>query len=130
MVERVSERVLLVTAMTTAGVTLLLMVLVQSAAPALAAAAIYGTAARGEGALVNTILANYYGRGSYGRIVGFVSPFNSVALGVGPLIASLTFDTTGSYDGVIGLFGCISIAAASLLYFARRPVRAQVAGAV
>lgn len=126
LVERMSERLLLVAAMTTAGVTLLIMVLVQASPPALAAAAIYGTAARGEGALVNTIIANYYGRGSYGRIVGFVSPFNSVALGVGPLIASLSFDATGSYDGVFALFGLISIGAASLLWFARKPERQRV----
>ena len=127
LVERMSERLLLVGAMATAGVTLLVMMLVQAATPALAAAAIYGTAARGEGALVNTILANYYGRASYGRIIGFVSPFNSIALGVGPLIASLSFDATGSYDGVFALFGVISVGAASLLWLARKPVRPQVA---
>ena len=132
LVERVSERLLLVAAATTAGVTLLLMVFVQAAPLALAVAAIYGTAARGEGALVNTIMANYYGRASYGRIVGFVSPFNSVALGVGPLIASLAFDLSGSYDGVFAIFGFISIGSASLLWFARRPVRMPVplAGAI
>jgi sugar phosphate permease len=123
LVERLSERLLLAAAMTAAGVTLLAMVLVQTAPPALVAAAIYGTAARGEGALVNTILANYYGRASYGRIVGFVSPFNSVALGVGPLIASLSFDATGSYDSVFILFGLISVGAASLLWLARKPER-------
>jgi sugar phosphate permease len=123
LVERMSERLLLVAAMTTAGVTLLIMVVVQTAPPALVAAAIYGTAARGEGALVNTMLANYYGRGSYGRIVGFVSPFNSIALGIGPLIASLSFDTTGSYDGVFALFGVITIGAVFLLWFARKPER-------
>jgi MFS family permease len=126
LVERIPERVLLVTAAMTAGLTLLLMVLVQSPAPGLLVAAIYGTAARGEGALVNTIMANYYGRASFGRIVGFVSPFTSAALGIGPLIASLTFDTTGSYDGVMAIFGCISIGAAFLLWFARRPVRPNV----
>jgi sugar phosphate permease len=123
LVERMSERLLLVAATTTAGVTLLVMVLVETPPPALLAAAIYGTAARGEGALVNTMLANYYGRGSYGRIVGFVSPFNSVALGVGPLIASLSFDATGSYDGVFVIFGLISIGAAFFLWLARKPER-------
>jgi sugar phosphate permease len=129
LVERVSERLLLVAAMTTAGVTLLIMVFVQTAPPALIAAAIYGTAARGEGTLVNTILANYYGRASFGRIVGFVSPFNSVALGVGPLIASLSFDATGSYDSVFVLFGFISVGAAALLWWARKPTREPAAAA-
>ena len=126
LIERVPERVLLVTAAMTAGLTLLLMVLVQSPVPGLLVAALYGTAARGEGALVNTIMANYYGRASFGRIVGFVSPFTSAALGIGPLIASLTFDTTGSYDGVMTVFGFVSIGAAFLLWFARRPVRQSV----
>ena len=51
-----------------------------------------GLAARGEGALLNMIVAHYFGRGHYGKISGAMQPFNFVGLGSGPLIASLIFD--------------------------------------
>jgi MFS family permease len=121
LVERFSERVLLAIAMILSGLTLLSMLPVQAAAPGLAVAGLYGLAARGEGTLVNTVLAHYYGRESYGRIAGFVSPFNAVALGLGPLIASVSFDASGSYGGVFGVFSATYIASALLLWLARRP---------
>ncbi len=59
-------------------------------------AALFGLSARGEATLINIILAQYYGRSSYGAISGFVLPFHMVGLGFGPLISSVSFDFTGS----------------------------------
>lgn len=123
LVERMSERLLLAAAMILSGASLVLMLPVQSAALALVVAGLYGLAARGEGTLVNTVLAQYYGRESYGRISGLVSPFNFVALGLGPLIASVSFDATGSYTTAFGLFSGTYIASAFLLWLARKPSR-------
>ena len=125
LIERISERLLLVAAMVLSGISLLLTLPVQAALPALAVAAVFGTAGRGEGTLVNTVLASYYGRESYGRIAGFVSPFNMAALGLGPLLASLSFDLAGSYDLAFGLFSSSYIASALLLWLVRKPVRPE-----
>jgi MFS family permease len=121
LVEHLSERILLALAMILSGATLLSMLPVETTLPALIAAGLYGLAARGEGTLVNTVLAQYYGRESYGRIAGMVSPFNSLALGLGPLIASLSFDFSGSYTGVFAVFSATYIASAFLLWLARKP---------
>jgi MFS transporter, OFA family, oxalate/formate antiporter len=123
LVERMSERLLLVAAMVLSGIALLLTLPVQAAAPALAVAAVYGLAGRGEGTLVNTVLAQYYGRESYGRIAGFVSPFNMAALGIGPLLASLSFDLAGSYNLAFAVFSSTYIASAVLLWLVRKPSR-------
>jgi OFA family oxalate/formate antiporter-like MFS transporter len=130
LVERVSERLLLAVAMIISGLSLLLTLPVQAAAPALAVAALYGLAARGEGTLVNTVIAQYYGRESYGRIAGMVSPFNMAALGLGPLLASISFDVTGSYTAAFGLFSTTYLSSAALLWLARKPSRPVVTRAV
>jgi hypothetical protein len=69
------------------------------------------------------VLAQYYGRESYGRIAGVTSPFNMAALGLGPLCASLSYDLTGAYTIVYGTFGFTYMVSAVLLWMARRPAR-------
>ena len=123
LVERMSERLLLAAAMVLSSLSLGLMLPVQHAAPAIAVAAVYGMAARGEGTLVNTILAQYYGRDSYGRIAGVVSPFNSLALGIGSLLASICFDLSGSYTIAFAIFSGTYLFSAFILVLARKPAR-------
>ncbi len=84
-------------------------------------AVIFGLTSRGEGTLINIILAQYYGRNSFGAISGFVNPFNMLGLGFGPLAASIAFDLTGSYRAVLNVFAAISLLSALLLWIARRP---------
>jgi MFS family permease len=123
LIERIPERLLLVAAMLLSGTALVLTLPVENAAPALTLAALYGLAGRGEGTLVNTVLAQYFGRASFGRIAGMISPFNMAALGLGPLIASLSFDVAGSYTIAFAGFSASYLVSASLLWFMRPPVR-------
>jgi MFS family permease len=121
LVERFSERLLLTVAMVLSGFCMWAMLPTVGAPAALSVAALYGLVARGEGTLVNIILAQYYGRESYGRIAGVTSPFNMVALGLGPLTASLSYDLTGAYTTVYAIFGFTYLISAILLWLARRP---------
>jgi sugar phosphate permease len=121
LIERVPEKTLLIGATAISGVSLLLMLPVESAAPALIFAAAFGLAGRGEGPLVSSVLAQYYGRESYGRILGLLSPFNMAALGLGPLVASLSFDLAGSYTLAFAMFGAGYLLSAVLLTFIRTP---------
>ncbi len=84
-------------------------------------AVLFGFTSRGEGTLINIILAQYYGRSSYGAISGFVYPFYMLALGFGPLISSLSFDLTGSYHAVFSFFIAVSIIASFLIWLAKKP---------
>ena len=44
-----------------------------------------------------------------------------VALGLGPLTASLSYDLTGAYTTVYAIFGFTYLISAVLLWLARRP---------
>ena len=121
LIERVSERLLLVSAMLLSGASLVLTLPVQTPGPALTLAAVYGLAGRGEGTLVNTVLAQFFGRASFGRIAGLVSPFNMIALGLGPLLASLSFDLAGSYTIAFAAFSGSYLLSATLLWLMRTP---------
>ena len=123
LVERVSERLLLVAAMLLSGISLVMMLPTHSAAPALVLAGLFGFAGRGEGTLVTTVLAQYFGRESYGRIMGSVAPFNMAALGLGPLVASISFDLAGSYTASFFAFSIAYLLAALLLTLVRSPRR-------
>ena len=103
------------------AVAILYLQSVRTAAGAFLFAVLFGLTSRGEGTLVNIIMAHYYGRNSYGAIQGFVAPFHMVGLGLGPLIGSVSFDLAGSYEGLFNVFVGLSLIAAILLWMAKRP---------
>jgi len=119
--EKFSERLLATTVLLLSAAAILYLLLVKTITGAFIFAVLFGFTSRGEGTLVNIILAQYYGRGSYGTISGFVYPFYMLALGFGPLISSLSFDLTGSYQTVFTLFIALTIIAAWLLWLAKKP---------
>ena len=59
-----------------------------------------GIAARGEGSILMILIANYYGRRSYGAISGLVQTALLVGLALGPFIMSVIRESTGSYLAV------------------------------
>ena len=71
--------------------------------------------------LVYMLLANYFGRDSYGSISGALRPFEAGALGLGQSLGAVIHGFTGSYSGVIVLSVCCNLAAALLIFLARRP---------
>ena len=119
--ERFSERHLASGVMLLTAGSVLFLQTVRSPADAFIFAVFWGLTSRGEGTLVNIILAQYYGRGSYGTISGFVFPFNRLGLGFGPLISSLSYDLTGSYTMVFNIFIAVSLLTALLLWLAKKP---------
>jgi MFS family permease len=121
LVERASERHLATVSMVFAALALFYLVFVDSLWMALIFSVLFGLAARGESSLVLMIVAQYYGRNSYGTISGFIGPFQMLGLGLGPLLASISFDVSGSYKGVFVIFSAGYLFAAALMWFARRP---------
>ncbi len=121
LVERASERYLATIAMVFAAVALSYLVFVNSLWMALIFSVLFGLAARGESSLVLMIVAQYYGRNSYGTISGFVGPFQMLGLGLGPLLASISFDLSGSYKGVFAIFSAGYVLAAVLMWLAKKP---------
>ena len=122
--ERVPERLLATVVMGLSAAAILYLQSVRTNGSAFIFAVLFGLTSRGEGTLVNVILAQYYGRNSYGAISGFMLPFSMVGLGLGPLISSVGFDLTGSYRALFGVFIAASILAAVLIWLARKPTPA------
>ena len=75
------------------------------------------------GVLEQMLLAQYFGRKSYGSISSLLSPIQMLALGTGPILGAGIRDLTGSYDqlftGLIGLY----VVALLLLIKVRTPVK-------
>jgi MFS family permease len=88
---------------------------------ALIFAVLFGVTSRGGSTLVNIILAQYYGRQSFGAISGFMTPFVMVGLGLGPAIGAYGFDLTDSYQTVFTAFAALSVLVAALLWLAKKP---------
>jgi sugar phosphate permease len=119
--ERLSERFLASAVMVLTAITILYLQSVRTITGAFIFAVIFGLTSRGEGTLVNIILAQYYGRSSYGAINGFVMPFHNLGLGFGPLISSVSFDLTGSYQTLFSVFIGASMIAAVLFWLSKKP---------
>ncbi|MFB3885330.1 MAG: MFS transporter [Thermodesulfobacteriota bacterium] len=123
--EKVSERLLASGVMLLMAATILYLQSVRTVTGVFIFVILFGAAARGEGTLVNIILAQYYGRNSYGAISGFNFPFHMVGLGFGPLVSSFSFDLTGSYQALFYVFTGVSVIAAFLLWLAKKPTLAR-----
>lgn len=124
--ERFSERLLAVGAVAMGALVTLAFTGVTTGAAAIAVAMLYGFALRGEGSLLNIILAQYYGRESFGTIAGFVSPIQMVGLSIGPAAAALAFEATGSYNIVFVSSSALLASAALGLWLARRPALSAI----
>ena len=119
--ERLPERTLLtVTFLLAAGVVLYLLI-VRTMVGALVFAVLFGLTSRGGSTLLNIIVAQYFGRAAYGTISGFMQPFFMAGLAVGPLLASLAFDLTGTYFGVFLGYAGLWAVGAGCLWLAKKP---------
>ena len=76
-------------------------------------------AAQGAGTLVRpSILADLYGAAHYGRISGVMVLFLTLTSTAAPLAASLIYDQTGDYQGVLWMVLILAIAATGVMKFA------------
>jgi len=122
--EHFPERYLACGVMLLTAMAILFLQTVRSATGAFIFAVWFGITSRGEDTIVNIIIAQYYGRDSYGAIAGFVTPFHMLGLALGPIIASISFDLTGSYQAVFIFFIIAAVVSSALLWMAKKPVPA------
>lgn len=122
--ERFSERVCAISANIVSSFCIVLLTFSDSLVLAYIFAVLFGFAARGEGALINILIGRYFGRSSFGAIMGSITPFQMLALGMGPLVAAASFDLTGTYQTVFVLYIFTYLAASFLIFLAKPPTRA------
>ncbi|MAF37786.1 MAG: hypothetical protein CL696_02710 [Chloroflexi bacterium] len=131
--DRITPRRCLIVMMTGAGGMMAFLLSVDSVAEALLFAVIWGVFSGGLGSLENMVLAGYFGRGSYGTILGVFSPLQMIALGAGPALASTVRSLAGDFYILYFAMGMAYFLSAVLMFVAKpppRPARAEVESAV
>ncbi len=73
--------------------------------------------------LISPLLAQLFGLGSLGAILGAVIFIGTIGGAIGPVLAGRVFDITGSYQSFFLLCLALSIAAIILMLFLRQPGR-------
>lgn len=79
-------------------------------------ATLHGLAWGTRGPLMPAIGADYFGRSSFGAIFGFSTMWVTIGLILGPLLAGVLYDRTGSYTAGFTVTACVG--ALGLIFFA------------
>ena len=117
--DEVNKRLLLVACMVGHVVALLLVAYAASLWMILAFAVINGLAWGGRGPVQQALRADYFGRKSFGTIMGFSSLIVMTGMTTGPIVAGILADRTGSYElgftilAIVGGVGTIFFALAA-----------------
>lgn len=119
--EKLHPRALGVTAMLLSAAAVVLLNYARTAAAAFIFALAFGLSARGGFVLMHVLLAHYFGRRAFGAITSVLEPFHKGGLGLGALLAGISFDMSGSYRLVFVLFLANYLIAAILTLYAREP---------
>ena len=96
-------------------------------------AAVHGFAHGGFFALIAPVLADYFGTRDQGVILGIVIFISNVGSSIGPVLAGLVFDVTGSYQVVFVLLTLLSsggLAAVYMLKFVEAEWQRQLSGSM
>lgn len=117
--ERVAPAHLFVACLLVAAGAMALLLQQPTPLLAYAFAFIFGLTARGEDTLVQIMVADYFGRRSFGTISGFTNAITRAGLGLGPFLAATMFDLTGGYGAVFTIFAVTFVLAAGLIVIVR-----------
>ena len=113
--DRINKRVTIVIALFGHAVALLLLAYATSVWMIIGFVLINGLAMGTRGPLIQAIRADYFGRQSFGTIMGFSSLVMMGGMIAGPVIAAISYDTTGSYE--IGFTMLAVLAAMGSMFF-------------
>lgn len=120
---RLTARWCIVAALALSAAAALSLLWVDSLLAAYVFGVLWGLFHSGLEVLKYILLADYFGRDSYGAIAGSMRPFEAGGLGVGQLVGPLIYDFTGSYNLLILSSSGLLVLSAALMLLTRRPVR-------
>jgi sugar phosphate permease len=121
--DRVNKRMLVVTCMAMHCAGLLLLSHAVNFWMVLAFTIVHGLAWGWRGPQMTAIRADYFGRSSFGKIMGasnMVIIFGTIS---GPLIAGIIYDQTGNYRIGFDILAAIALAGSVFFLLARKPTR-------
>ena len=116
--ERYSVRLLMIFLTMGVGAGIFLMLLVSGFLSGLIFAVFHGACFAGLFLMLQLLVADYYGSASLGTIRGFIFPWQMIANSVGPLAATLVYDSTGSYSFILTVYIVIHAVLTAALIFA------------
>ena len=117
-----SPRSLTMTGILLTGAITVFFLVFDGGMPSFAVVIAWGTAAGGLNILGSMMLAQYFGRTSFGAISGLMEPFRIGALGLGPTFGAILLSRTGGYI-TLWIFSVAAYAIALVLIYAVRPPR-------
>ena len=127
--DRWPKRPLIVGALLGHGLAILVLALAASLPMVYAAVALNGTAWGLRAPLQMAIRADYFGRGSFGTIMGFSSLVIMSGMIVGPTFAGVMYDQTGSYRVSFLVLALFASMGALLFAFAKPPAAREAPSA-
>ncbi len=84
-------------------------------------AILWGFFSNTVGTLEHMLLAQYFGRGSFGAILGSLGPMQTTALGVAPVFGSYLYTFTQNYTLVFAVLMIMYAGAGMLIFLAKAP---------
>ena len=124
-----SPRKLVLGAMPICLVVTSIFLLIDGGYPGFACVVIWGAATGGLNVLGGMLIANYFGRHSFGSISGIMGPFQIIGLGLGPIIGAIMYDATGGYMYLFA-FAVMAYLAATILFFFAKPPTLEIVRSV
>lgn len=121
--ERIGPRMGIVASITISIVLIAFLFTVNSVFEAYLFGVLWGVGTSATEVLISILIARYYGRASYGTIVGAMRPFEAAGLGLGSIIGGAIYDLTNSYQGLFIESIAVSLLALLLILKATAPVR-------
>ena len=118
--DRVEKRYILALAMVGHTSALIVLILASALPGIILFAVLHGISFGARGPLTAAIRADYFGRSSFGTLLGFSSMIIIVGMVAGPIIAGASYDATGSYRAGFVLIAAVG-AAGSLIFLACTP---------
>ena len=126
--ERVPVRFVVAVVYLGSSMALIILLTANTTAQFFVFAAVYGMSIAGHAVSHSIIFANYFGRDYAGTIRGVVTPVTAGAGAIGPLLVSIGFDITGSYQMpftvMIGLFWVGLV----IMLLAKPPLKKEAVG--
>jgi MFS family permease len=104
--------------------SVLVLLIADNYALALAFALLYGVATGAGNIVGNMLWADYFGRDNLGAIRGFGAPFRLLTP-TGPVLTGVLYEMTDSYVVPFSIFGGIFVFMAVLMFFATPPVKPE-----
>lgn len=119
--DKVSKRLIVVTCMGMHAAGLLMVAHLGSVPAVVGFAVLHGLAWGTRGPLMQAIRADYFGRSSFGSIMGFSSMILMIGQILGPVIAGFLYDRTGSYESGFTIIAIIAALGSVFFMLSWRP---------